>query len=112
MSSTIILTNQFGEQTTNSIDGGTNPVSAPVAAGTVLSNLSGSSANIAANTLLAVANKAPAKTAVTAVATLATADAAAQSASYVQADVQTIATLANALKVQVNAILAALKTVA
>ncbi len=37
------------------------------------------------------------------VATIATADAATQSGSYVQADVQTIATLANAIKTALNA---------
>lgn len=41
----------------------------------------------------------------------ATANAATQTGAYVQADVQTIATLANALKTKVNAILAALRLV-
>ena len=44
------------------------------------------------------------------IAAVATADATTQTASYVQADAQTLTTLANALKVEVNAILTALKT--
>lgn len=44
------------------------------------------------------------------VAAIATANAATQTASYVQADVQSIATLANQTKTTVNAILSALKT--
>ena len=46
---------------------------------------------------------------VIAISALATANATTQTGGYVQADVQSIATLANALKTQVNAILAALK---
>lgn len=42
--------------------------------------------------------------ALTKVATIASADAATQSASYVQADVQSIATLANEIKTALNAI--------
>lgn len=43
------------------------------------------------------------------VAAIATANAATQTGAYVQADVQTIATLANQTKTTVNAILTALK---
>lgn len=43
------------------------------------------------------------------VAAIATANAATQTSSYVEADVQTIATLANQTKTTVNAILTALK---
>lgn len=51
----------------------------------------------------------PPKTGVAALTPVATANAATQTTLYVQADVQSIATLANALKTQVNAILAALQ---
>ena len=58
---------------------------------------------IAAGTVLSPVTKQ------TAVASIATADAGTQTASYVQADVQAIATLANANKAKINAILVALR---
>lgn len=45
----------------------------------------------------------------TAIADISTANAGTQTASYVQADVQAIATLANANKAKINAILAGLR---
>ena len=51
----------------------------------------------------------PALNQAAAVADIATANAAAQTGAYVQADVQSIATLANDTKAKVNAILAALR---
>lgn len=109
---TIFLENQFGEKSENFIIGGDNTVATvPIADGTVLSNLSGGSALADANTVQDVSNALPAKTGVTAISANATANAATQTGSYVQADVQTIAALANSLKTQVNAILAALKVV-
>lgn len=85
MTAKIALENQFGEVSDNYILGD--------------------------ESLQPLSNSLPAKAGVTAIVALATANAATQTASYVQADVQSIATLANALKTQVNAILAAMKVV-
>lgn len=85
MAAKLVLENQFGEVSDNYV--------------------------LADESLQPFSDALPAKTGVTAISALATANAATQTASYVQADVQSIATLANALKTQVNAILAALKVV-
>lgn len=107
----LVLKNQYGEESINDVlPGGTTAnIAAPIATNTILANLTGGTAAPTAATILAVANKLPAKTGITAITALATADAPTQSASYVQADVQAIATLANDLKAKLNAILAAMK---
>lgn len=60
----------------------------------------------------AFADAIPAKSGVEAIVAEAQADAATQTGLYVEADVQSIADLANALKAKVNEILAAMKVVA
>lgn len=69
------------------------------------------SVNQVVSVSVVVANKLPAKAGVTAITAIATANATTQTAGYVQADVQSIATLANANKAKINEILAALKVV-
>lgn len=113
MPNKLILTNQFGEEFINTVGEGTTvPGVGPIADGTAVANISGATDEAVAVPLQALVDKEPAKTGVAAIVALATANAATQTASYVQADVQSIATLANALKTQVNAILAALKVIA
>lgn len=109
----IVLKNQFGEESINNVlPGGTTvPGIEPVAAHTVIMNNTGASAQPSAVAVQSVSNALPAKAGVTAISAVATPDANTQTASYVQVDVQSIATLVNALKVEVNAILAALKVV-
>lgn len=60
---------------------------------------------------LSYINSLPAKAGITAITAIATANAPVQGVAYVQADVQAIATLANANKAKINEILAALKVV-
>lgn len=106
-------------------EGTTLPGAVAAADGTILSNISGASALMANNTLLAVTNKAPAKTAVTAVSALATPLTAITIAlstgdTYTDAAVNTAVNTALAsavsdmqlLVTKVNALLAAIKTVA
>lgn len=54
---TLILKNQFGEQSNNYVLGGTGSLSTAIAANSVLSNLTGSSAAPIANTYAAVSAK-------------------------------------------------------
>lgn len=54
---TLILKNQFGEQSNNTVLGGTGSLSTAIAANSVLSNLTGSSAAPVANTYAAVSAK-------------------------------------------------------
>lgn len=91
---TIVLTNQFGETSINDINpGGTLSIIEPVAAGSVLANITGSSAVATAVLLPAFIQKAPAKTGITALSPLAS-----------DADLPTAVA-------RLNAILAALKAV-
>lgn len=60
--STLVLKNQFGEQSENTVIAGTDlPGVGPAATLTVLSNLTGGTAQMSANTTQAIANKLPAK---------------------------------------------------
>lgn len=54
---TLILKNQFGEQSNNTVLGGTGSLSTAIAANSVLSNITGSSAAPIANTYAAVSAK-------------------------------------------------------
>lgn len=122
--SKIVMKNQFGEESINTVlTGGTNvPAVTPIANGTVVANVSGVSAQAAAVAVQTISDKLPAKTGVTAIAALSTpvtaitialstgdtyTDAAVNSAvngalTTVVADLQLLVTKA-------NAILAALK---
>lgn len=82
----IVLTNQYGETSINTIIPVTDDEGA-----------------------IAFADALPPKTGVAALAAITTPNAATQTSSYVQADAQSIATLANQLKAQYNLLLAALQ---
>ncbi len=121
----IVLKNQFGEESINNVlPGGTTAIGIePMAAGTLLANLTGSTALPTAATKLAVANALPAKTGVTAISAeaLATAITIALSTSDTYSDAAvnaavngalvTVVADVNAAIAQINAILAALKVV-
>lgn len=116
------LQNQFGETSINNVLGGDFD-GVPIAANTILANLTGASATPIGNTTLAVANKLPAKTGVTAISaeSAATAITIALSTSNtytdaavnaaVNAALVTVVADINAAITQMNSILAALKVV-
>lgn len=54
---TLILKNQFGEQSNNTVIGGNANIAVPIAANTILSNITGSSAAPVGNTYAAVSAK-------------------------------------------------------
>lgn len=117
---TLNLENQFGEVTIGHVLSGNANLATPIAASTILSNLTGGSAAPIGNTLQSVSTKLPAKSGITALSALSTpvtaitvttsggntySDAAINVAlASVVADLQTQLT-------QVNAMLAALKAV-
>jgi hypothetical protein len=117
MSTVFQSSNEFGEKqnntmTTEQIESLSEVLAFPeIAAGSIMVNPEVTAAIPVAKTVQQVSNLLPSKAGVTAISAIAVADAPAQGIAYVQADVQAIATLANANKAKINAILAALKVV-
>lgn len=117
----INMVNQFGEESSNSVlPSSTLPDVSPIAAGTILANLSGSAAVASAQLLQTVSTKLPAKAGVTAISALATPVAAitvttAGGNTYSDAAINVaLASVVADLQTQltaVNALLAALKAV-
>ncbi len=122
---TLNVVNQFGETSIGKVLPSSDlPLGQPVADGSIISNISGGSAAPSANTLLAISDKLPAKTGVTAIAALSTpvsaititlstsntySDAAVKAA--VDAALVTVVADLQAQLTQMNAILAQLKVV-
>lgn len=110
-------TNQFGEAQNMTITDAQKAIlangmpGASVAATSLLANRTGGATAMIATTFQQLMNALPAKAGVQSITAIATADANTQTGGYVQADVQSIATLANANKAKINEILAALKVV-
>lgn len=102
MSNPLIMTNQYGEESINTVASGLTDLTTPMATKTILANDTGGSASPTGVTYATIAQHLPAKTGVTALSAVATADAT---------DLATAITLVNVLKAQHNLLLAALKAI-